>query len=214
MLCLDELEACGWTRVAGVATTSAMLEVAKTLGCPIPSPTGEVVKQIRVISASQARPDTLSAVHGIAEFPLHSDTAFWPLPARYVVLRVYGDVRRQTIIRPFEDILGKGDNRLRVLAETSVWVVRTPSAHFYSSMRFRLDNQIGWRYDRQCMFPANDAAEELAATLDPVTTCGYGERISWSGEEAVVLSNWKVLHGRGPAPREEHNRILERIYVR
>jgi hypothetical protein len=64
------------------------------------------------------------------------------------------------------------------------------------------------------MWPANRAAKEVTALLKPLTTDSLGENISWAREEAIVLSNWHVLHGRGPAPREERERILERVYVR
>jgi len=64
------------------------------------------------------------------------------------------------------------------------------------------------------MFPANRAAKELQEILDPLTTNPCGASITWSGEEAIVLSNWSVLHGRGAKPEREEQRILERIYVR
>jgi alpha-ketoglutarate-dependent taurine dioxygenase len=78
----------------------------------------------------------------------------------------------------------------------------------------KLQGSLGWRYDRQCMFPANRAAKELRETLDSLTTSDRGARIEWSDGEAIVLSNWSVLHGRSVGPVDEKVRIVKRIYVR
>jgi hypothetical protein len=96
------------------------------------SPTGELIKEIRVVSASRARTGTLSATYGSGDFPLHTDTAFWPVPARYVVFQLRGDTRRSTTILSFDDFFRQCDKRTFLLAESSVWLVRTRSASFYS----------------------------------------------------------------------------------
>jgi hypothetical protein len=210
-----ELERRGWVRVTDISTRPALLELARSLGSPVPSPTGELVKEIRITPASNARTGTLSAAYGDGEFPLHTDTAFWPVPARYIVLRVRGDTRRPTTISSFEDLSQEcGGHSLLVLAEKSIWRVRTRSASFYCSLRFRVNRSSGWRYDRECMFPANGAAQKLEQILESLTTGSRGESIGWSGDEAIVLSNWSILHGRGRAPRDEKERILDRVYVR
>lgn len=214
MTYLAELEARGWARVQNISSRAVLLELARSIGRPIASPSGDLVKEIRITSTLMARPGTLSAAYGCGEFPLHTDTAFWPVPARYVVLRVQGDTRRCTKVRAFEDTFCECERRFRALTEQSVWFVRARSASFYCSMSCRLDQRVGWRYDDKCMFPANRAAREVKEVFEGLTKSSAGEWISWSGEEAVVLSNWRVLHGRGPAPQDENERILERIYVR
>jgi alpha-ketoglutarate-dependent taurine dioxygenase len=214
MTYLTELQDRGWARVANVPSQAVLLELARSIGRPLPSPTGELVKEIRITSRPMARPGTFSSAYGCGEFPLHTDTAFWPVPARYVVLRVQGDTRRCTKVRAFEDVFRECEKHSRALTEQSVWLVRARSASFYCSMSLRLDQRVGWRYDDKCMFPANRAAREVKEVLEGLTRSSAGEWITWSGEEAVVLSNWRVLHGRGPAPRDENERILERIYVR
>jgi alpha-ketoglutarate-dependent taurine dioxygenase len=207
-----ELSAKGWVRVKNIPTSTELFNLAKLVGTPIPCPTGEVVKKIPITASQNARNGTLSAVYGSKEFPLHTDTAFWPLPARYVVLRVQGDTRRQTKIRSFRDLWRECDRRALALSQESVWLVRTPSASVYRSMKLRVDH-LGWRYDSNCMYPANDAAQELNKILNhEIAECS--ESIDWSDNEAVVLSNWNVLHGRGGAPPDEGARVVERVYVR
>jgi hypothetical protein len=211
---LTELEARGWECIPGISTRADLFTLASSLGRIVPSPTGEVVKELTPRKAEKARPGTLSATHGLDQFPFHTDTAFWPVPARYVVMRVVGDTRRPTIVWPFIELLRMRDSGLTALAERSIWLARTSQSRFYCSMRFRCSQGTGWRYDGHCMIPANRAAMEIEELLRPLVSSGGGDIIRWSREEAVVLANWKVLHARGQSPQDEGTRSLERIYVR
>lgn len=209
---LNDLEERGWVLVPGISSSAELLELAKSIGSPTPSPSGELVKKIGVISEADATPGTLSATFGTKSFPLHTDTAFWAIPARYLILRVRGDTRRHTTVLPFQRVF-QGGGQARELAERSVWFLRTPSISAYCSMGFSVGRFRGWRYDRQCMFPVNRAAHELVEVLGPLEEHGFLEQVNWSPGVTVVISNWKVLHGRGPEPVQERERVLERIYV-
>jgi hypothetical protein len=63
------------------------------------------------------------------------------------------------------------------------------------------------------MSPANNSATKIREMLGPLLSRDHMECITWKDDLAVVLSNWEVLHGRGPSPLDEGTRILERIYV-
>ena len=210
---LFELEARGWTKVSGVASQDELLRLAYSLGRPVRSPTGELIKQLAPIEANQAKPATLSAAHGTGAFPLHTDTAFWPRPCRYLLFRATGDVRRPTTLASFGRLLSSLGNEFLALAERSVWIAGTPTQSHYCSMRFRFGECIGWRYDAQCMNPANDAARQVNSRLKAVTPTFETETVIWEEGLAVIVCNWKMLHGRGPMPVNEKRRILERIYV-
>jgi len=41
-----ELEARGWTCVGGITGRSELLELARSVGKPVPSPTGELIKEL------------------------------------------------------------------------------------------------------------------------------------------------------------------------
>jgi alpha-ketoglutarate-dependent taurine dioxygenase len=209
---LAELETIGWARVSNISNRAALLELARSLGRPIMTSTGELLKGLRVTSRSHARPGTLSSAYGSGEFPLHTDTAFWPLPARYLVFRVQGDNRRRTTVLSFADVFQQCSPPALLLAEKAIWLVRTKLGSFYCSLR--IQGHCGWRYDGACMFPANPAARELRGLLDSLTASGRGANINWQRDEALVLLNWSVLHGRGPSPEDEKERTLERIYLR
>ena len=173
-----------------------------------------MIKEIRVTLESEAAPGSQSSLHGTGRFPLHTATVFWPIPVRYVVLRVIGDTRRPTTVLPFAQLLRESGGRVATLAERSVWLAGAKSRPFYCSMKFTHNGVSGWRYDADNMSPANDAANEVDQVLRRLVASGIGDHIQWSGETAVVLANWHVLHGRGPEPMNEGVRIVERLYVR
>jgi hypothetical protein len=216
MLNLAELEARGWANVEGVVSGEDLLQIGRALGSPVPSPNGEMVKQIRVTPKSQAPQGSQSSLYGTGPFPLHTDTVFWPRPARYVILRATGDTRRPTTVMSFSRLVQLCGSGFADIAEQSIWLVGKASAmlkKFYCSLRFRDGQSYGWRYDADCMSPANAAAVRADAILRPLVIGEHAECIAWSNGGAVVLSNWRVLHGRGPEPPGEGVRMIERLYV-
>ena len=213
MIDLGELEGRGWARISGVSSQSSLIELANMIGLPLPHPNGQIVKEVRVTAAGAAKPCTLSSRFGTQSFPLHTDGAFLPVPARYLVLRVVGDTRRPTTVLPFRKVIGEfGDSAIE-WAERSVWHLRTPSHSTYCSMRFRVGGFAGWRFDGQCMFPANATARQMVNAIGNQAIQKHVQQINWSTDCAVVISNWTALHGRGLPPVEEQERVLERVYV-
>ena len=89
-----ELDTYGWTYVDGISSCDELLALGRSLGRPVPSPKGEMIKEIRVTPTGKARAGSQSSIYGTGPFPLHTDTVFWPVPVRYVILRAYGDTRR------------------------------------------------------------------------------------------------------------------------
>ena len=215
MISLSQLRKEGYVTITGVGTAFELLAIARSIGRPLLSPTGELVKEImpkiegaRLGWVRQA-PTMVPAL-----FPLHTDTAFWPLPCRYVVMRAYGDCRRATTVLRFQDVFRINPSKLAMLVERSVWRIKTPSASHYCSMQFRHGKDIGWRYDEHCMVPVNKAATIANTELPQALARCEVRNIEWSGTVAFrILDNWQVLHGRAMAPPNEQVRILQRIYV-
>lgn len=210
----SDIEQYGWVLVPGISDRSKLLELAASLGTPVRSPDGHLVKVLRPCTSAQSHHMTLSKKYGRGAFPFHTDTAFWPLPCRYVVLRVCGDTRRQTFVWPLSEVFEQFAPSLRRRALQSVWTVKTPSRRFYCSMAFRVGNSNYWRYDANCMVPANGAARCVKDLMTSMIHGANGHAVKWSEGNALVILNWKVLHARGPRPEAETNRIVERVYVR
>ena len=211
---LIELQTRGWALVDGVSSQADLLALGKTLGCPVRTPNGELVKEIRRKPKDEAPPGSQSALYGAGPFPLHTDTVFWPLPVRYVLLRCHGDTRRSTTVKSYSDLVREYDAQFHACARNSVWFVSAGSKRFYCSLQFRDGDSSGWRYDIDLMSPANDAAVQVDKVLRPLVSSEKVDSITWSGDTAVVLSNWTTLHGRGPEPPDEGIRVIERLYVR
>ena len=194
----------------GVTSNEALLEVAKDFGTPLRAPNGEIIKRLRPSNASSSIPKTFTDRFGCGQFPLHTDTAFWTPPVRYILCRVTGDFRRTTQVLPFTQITR--DVPANLLQE-AVWKILTPRHAFYCSMLLRVGGICGYRYDSNCMRPANNSARELDSRLQDAIVDHQPESIQWTDGLAVVVDNWQILHGRGSPPKDEQERNFFRIYV-
>ena len=200
--------------VKGVNDKDSLLELARSLGSPIAGADGQLVREW-VMHRTAARSCTLSATFGTASFPLHTDTAFWKVPARFLVMRAIGDVRRPTIVCPFSELFALTSERLMEAGRRAVWMLTSSTGPVYCGMTFRASDQgRGFRYDRQCMAPVNSAAREVDEYMHFEAVDTAVRPVSWADGIAVVIANWQALHGRGPEPPHEAERILQRIYVR
>ena len=64
------------------------------------------------------------------------------------------------------------------------------------------------------MIPVNPAAFEVYKILRPLVFSTDTEFVNWTGLNAVIISNWNILHGRGAQPQNEGERIIHRLYVK
>lgn len=205
---VSDLEYQGWVCLKGVRTTSDMLVVAKALGRPLG------VRILTPVDAAEARSGSLSAAYGRGEFPFHTDTAFWPRPARYLIMRVVGDQRRPTKLLSFEQVRRGLDVRSSLDIERSVWRTRGYAGAFYCSMLLRTGSSYSWRYDVQAMMPANRAAVRARDAMETaIARSECDVNVSWSDSDCLIVDNWRMMHARGAPPPDEGSRILFRIYA-
>jgi len=193
-----------------ICSQAEFVEFANCLGRPISLADGSIVKNLHVSPSGKARPNTLSERFGTGIFPYHTDTAFWPRPARLVLLRaVSGDLRRPTILTPFSTIAEAVSlHQLR----QGAWLCDTGHRKIYRTMYFEQDGQSGLRYDPNCMTPANKAAREVDEFLRPRCFDINGEFIDWRPNRVAVIPNWTYLHARGSGSADL-DRLIERIYI-
>lgn len=194
-----------------ICSEEEFVEFASSLGRPVPLANGSVVKTLRVSPSREARSNSLSQRFGTGSFPFHTDTAFWPRPARLVLLRgVSGDLRRPTILTPFSSAINLAASR-RV--RQAAWLCDTGYRKNYTTMHFEYDGVYGLRYDPNCMAPANKAAQEIDELLRPHCFDIKGELIEWVPNRVAVIPNWTYLHARAPSRWEDLDRLIERIYI-
>ena len=204
----------GWASVQRINTTNDLVALARLLGTPIPNASGEVVRSTRPTLRKNARSMTLSAEFGTGSFPLHTDTAFWPMPARFIIMSVIGDLRRRTTIYQFRKITDSLGTRSQHEIATSVWRVPSVCGGIYCSMQFHAGVGYGWRYDARCMRPMNSSARTVEKLMQAALEAASPDYFTWSNGMALVLSNWQVLHGREVGPSNEELRELRRVYVK
>lgn len=192
-----------------------MIEASRALGRPLLSPTGELVKALMPVEPHLAPKGSLSATCGLGEFPFHTDTAFWPCPSRYLVMRVVGDLRRTTELLGFEEVYSMLEPRARANALRSVWRVSSnKGGGIYCSMAFAAGTGRGWRFDTNVMKPANASSQRALQEVNHAIRESQAKvSISWERTRCIVIDNWRLLHARGAAPSDETARVLFRIYV-
>jgi len=209
----EQVKQIGWASVGGIEREKDLLDLARYLGKPIPHPSGELIKTLVPTGVHGALPNSLSSRYGCGSFPLHTDTAFWACPARFIILQIEGDARRPTTFASFMALFEVAGCGIRNSIERSIWFV-PGSQSMYCSMRFRLNGEVGWRYDNNCMKPANKSALEVEKAICPLLRSWSEGAVEWVTHRTIVLDNWKLLHGRGDSPPEEALRLLKRVYVR
>lgn len=200
--------------MVGISNNTALLEVARSLGTPALTPNGGLIKRLTPLTERDSRPGTFGAAFGLGQYPLHTDTAYWLTPCRYVLLRVEGDLRRTTTLMRWSEVVEQLSANERQSMEQSLWCSGSNRRNFYCSIMFRRMGQVGFRYDPMCMRPANAAATRaLPVLMNLSATCQTFE-VQWQDDCAIVIDNWAALHGRGKPPVCEKSRELYRIYVK
>lgn len=206
-----ELENHGIAVVDGIRSEDDLIALAAELGSIRLNPDGRAVARLRPSRGSKALKGTFSHSYGLSPFPMHTDTAFLSVPVRYVILGMISVSSCSTTYLHFERILRASSTNLMSLAQRAIYLSKTFEECKYLGATFTRNGQVGIRFDSNIMRPANTHARDFHdSAMHLVDSASLGE-IDWSGNKAVVLDNWKMLHGRSAALDER--RELLRIYV-
>lgn len=211
MLELGDLEHDGVVIVDDVRSRAELIELAKSVGEIRPHPNGEDIFTLKSSDGRKSLPGTLSKIYGLSEFPFHTDTAFWGVPARYVVMGMFRKSQCTTNYISLSDIAGVVSSDFRAEAEKSIYLVKTFEGCKYTSPVFCRNGVLGIRFDPNVMEPANGHAKkfhgELLAAVDAIEP----RKVHWDGNKAIVFDNWKNLHSRSAVNNEM--REIFRIYL-
>lgn len=165
---------------------------------------------LRVNSGNPNRPNTLSSVHGRGPFPLHTDKAFVAEPPRFIILANPTD---QEFTRPTL-VLGVSQCPADFLENwhNSVWQVNAHIGQVSLKGRTTKQGVDMYRWDSDFLVPSNKAAQDALEGADELTP--LCEQISWVPRSAIIIDNWRVLHGRGGSDGNDSTvRSLERLEV-
>jgi hypothetical protein len=189
----------GWLKstvtAMGQDIGSAPEHIAKLLGDSIAGRDGQKVEPLTPTKPALANVKSLSAVHGLGSFPMHTDGAHRLRPPRFVVLVCASPGKSPvatTLVR-FGDLQISASEQARL--EAAPFLVRNGRRSFYSTIYSRSRSFI--RYDAGCMVP-QDSESEASVKLIAHRASEVGfTLVHWRTEDVLVIDNWNVLHGRG-----------------
>jgi hypothetical protein len=197
---LDEF---GYVEIEGSQDAETALSITTHLGNLRPL-NGEVLQIVEAKAASEATTNSFSHRVGYGAFPLHTDTAFWPKPARYIIFQMSQPSATPSVVLP-ANLTQQLFSSFR--ASNPVFTRETTSGVSYSVpwLGTNLDCVF---FDPCIMRPVNKAAVQLVRAID--AEFDQSIPIEWSGDKVLVVDNWRALHGRGAAMASK--RKLTRFY--
>jgi Taurine catabolism dioxygenase TauD, TfdA family len=189
-----------------------LIKIAMTLGEPRRLRTsGEIVQKLSPITASTAHPHSLSSKHSFGAFPMHTDTAHWPMPCRYVILGCSneGSGARRTKLLDFKS-LSVPKIETNLLYSTPFRIVNGRNSFFSNILSTHRDFI---RYDPGCMNPTSSSGNEVLEILSEKRWKQETKEIEWKAGNVLILDNWRILHGRGTSSNKDSDRLLHRILI-
>lgn len=163
---------------------------------------------LKPVEAALARSGTLSARHGLAKQPLHTDCANWPTPPRFMSLfgnRVSGTIVETNLCRP--DFVALAADEASLVSK--VWTFQVNGFKgFYSKSIERKNGIPSIRFDANVMNPF-DKAVELGEFIE---RNGHHETFVVDQGGWILIDNWSCLHGRGEVENFNADREIERLY--
>lgn len=144
-------------------------------------------------------------------FPLHTDTAHWFRPARYVVLACVAPGRgaRKTQLLHW-DSLNLTNADCESIRNGVFQIVRGKQS-FLSQI---IDHRLGFiRVDFQCMVPFGNIARDAQLCVETAVQVSPKIEIDWAQGRILIIDNWRILHGRASSKEEDSDRELIRVLI-
>lgn len=197
------METFGFVEIDAIQSVQATKQLTSHLG-RIRLLNGQNIQALTPRARGLAQSPSFSQNFGYGRFPLHTDTAFWEVPARYVVLYMPEASNVDTVVLPSSAIR---ELLLRYKRLNPIFVRKTVSGHRYSTPWFGPDSNF-IVFDPCYMRPANKAALHFCETVEEYFD--HSKKVTWTGSKMIVLDNWRTLHGRMSAQSDD--RVLFRFY--
>lgn len=210
---IDELHTQGISIINKRLDNNELLDLANNIGMAVPDDNGVMIQDVLARDTNNGSRGSFSYTCGYGEFPYHIDTAFWELPARYLVLHVTKESDCQTYYALYRDILTLSDIDLTEYIKRACFILKTFNGQRFVPFRFTDGREFGYRYDPNILIPYNEEARFLVSKIDELLKVNTPMGIKWTGENIAIIDNWKGVHSRGTAINDK-NRVLNRIYIK
>ncbi len=186
-----------WSEFENISSEVELLSLAAKIGEIVLHPNGQKIDNLTPNYGGNRIKGTFSNRFGLKEFPFHSDTAFWSIPARYLILSSFAKNDTSTFLVDNQIIFNQMSRVDLKNAANSIYLIKTIHGQIYSSVMFKKNGVTGFKYDPCCMVPINNSAILFQEKLEEVLLDVPRNNINWTGNKAVIIDNWKTLHGRG-----------------
>lgn len=188
----------------------SLLKIASLFGVVVPGERGVLVQPLKAQEKGKGSIGSFTYMVGYDAFPWHTDTAYWEIPVRYLMLTSEKPSPCATLARSFES-LAKNIDDFYYLAERSVYMLNIPGKRKLLSPVMKKHGEMGFRFDFHIYKPMNEEAKILSSLMLEQLN-NESQRVVWSGNNVLVLDNWRLIHAREDASQDK-NRSLKRIYI-
>ena len=205
-----QLETSGFADLGVTDSSVPTLRLAETVAVTIGATVAAPIDRLNATAIGVKPANTYGGNYGCAELPLHTDLAHWHRPPRFVLLRC---------------IVGSPEVSTRLLDRYDLerWIMPTLMRRALFAPRRRLDGRMYLlrmmthemvRWDGLFLTPKNAQAREIANLMSELAPAMPVRdiRLSEPGS-AVLLDNWRVLHGRSAVPTSASGRLVDRVYL-
>ena len=212
----DALYSSGWCVAASKRSTiNELSDVVQAIGLVLgeiaPGRGGALIERIVPHERECAYEGSLSSQYGLESIPLHTDTAHWSVPCKYVVIACAETGPKSTPTILFDSAQAVLTMREANACKSAVFLIRNGKRSFYGSIAQRGRPFV--RLDSGCMTPQGADGDVAINALNANRQSAAIHRHNWTVGDVMIINNWRVLHGRGNAERTEQGRILLRAMV-
>ena len=203
----------GWLEIEGVKSGNDLMSIANSIGHVIPHPNGDLMEIITPKCGANLTKGSFSQRFGYSSFPLHTDTSFWSKPARFIVLGMLNKSKCDSYVLNIKAVLGTLSDKALKSMDCATYLIETVEGKKYTSLLFKENKINGFKFDLSCMIPINKSAKYFHNEFVEALIDQKIEPIHWTGNKAVIIDNWNVMHGRKEVSITERERKLMRIYT-
>lgn len=188
----------------------SLLKLASRFGKVIPGARNELVQLLPAREKGQGPIGSFSYSVGYGSFPWHTDTSYWDIPARFLLLASEDKSPCATLFQDLHlirDMIPDFD----YLLSRAVFLLDIPGQRRYLSPVFCSHGKKGIRLDYHIFRPANNEAIILNDLVNSILKDHF-QRFVWTGHNAIIIDNWRMIHSRENA-EIDRTRLLKRIYI-
>ncbi len=171
---------------------------------------GVLIKDLYLQESNDAPQNTLSREYGKAEFPFHTEAAYWKIPPKYMMLFCVnpGSGGRQTrLLTPPLTSLKLCQQHV---LNNDIWTVFPLRHPFLTTIS---ENRM-IRYDMNCMRPSVSDSES-AVIMNQIINESPITNVDWEKNQLLIINNHKCLHSRSSNFRpSEGFRKLKRVLIK